>query len=168
MHRKIVLIAHIDDPLSGGGRCIINQCRALGESRIKAVILFKGGDLSRMLQQEGLNTYVFPQLMQNPIQWFKFLWFFVSNFDRDKHYVHTHTERTSALLNPLLRIVGYKVITTIHRSLLTGSPWGSGLKSKAYLYIENCILKYFTNMIVPVSGALKDELIEIVVSAQKP
>ena len=105
------------------------------ESRIKAVILFKGGDLSRMLQQEGLNTYVFT-VNAKPIQWFKFLWFFVSNFDRDKHYVHTHTERTSALLNPLLRIVGYKVITTIHRSLLTGSPWKWVKEQSLFIYRE--------------------------------
>ena len=156
--KKVLIVAHIDDPFSGGGQCVLSQCKALKKMRLGSVTLFKDTELASIIRGYGITVHIVPNLLIRPIAWLKFFFLFLYSARQESNIIHTHTERTSILLNPIFRILQLKVVTTLHRSLLHGSPWG-GIKGKVFLFLESLTLRFFTNTIVSVSSSLKDELL---------
>ncbi len=156
--RKVVIVAHIDDPYSGGGVCLINQCKALGSEKVRAVVLFRDCPLRKVLSSLGIKVILCPNVTLNIKCLFDSFKNFIDTFPPNKTIIHTHTERTSVCLNPVFWLLRYTVVTTVHRSLLSGSPWG-GVKGKIFLFLENLVLRRFTSLVATVSKSLMIELI---------
>jgi len=155
----MVIVADISDLYSGGGISLFNSLRYL-KGRIEFVVLTKRGTLFSALISYGIDVYVVDCRSKYDVFFVKKVLRLLKNMCCDS-YVVTHSERTSVLLNPFLYLFGYSVITVIHRSLLMGSPWESRVKGAIHLFAETFVLKYCTNLIVPVSQSMANELIDV-------
>ena len=157
----IVIIADIYDISSGGGRQLAYTLPDLN-SRIQIiVILTKEGTLAHFLRSKGITVRILTcnsvYDLSFPIRVFKF----IKSACKSSFLVHTHTERTTTLINPLFFALGVPVVSTLHRSLLSGSPWyANKLKALLFLQLENFVLRYATSCTIAISHHLASELIQ--------
>lgn len=157
---NIFIVADIYDINSGGGRQLSYTLPALSKKANIVVILTKESSLSSFLRIKNLRVEIIRCMNPMDLLFTLRVYCFILQMNSDTPIIHTHTERTSFLINPLAFLLNIPVITTVHRSLLRGSPWRSNtFKSRFFLFIENTILRYLTSQVVVISSDLGDELV---------
>lgn len=157
---SVIVAADIFDLHTGGGVHLANILPELRKNVDLTCILSKRSSLYQYLRHSGVNVYA--PSTPSPFNLLFYLLVLRFTFNKkklDNVLVHTHTERTSTILNPILYSLRISVVTTIHRSLLHGSPWISNpIKARFFLLVENIILRFFSTKIICISQSILSEL----------
>ena len=136
---EVILIASIHELNTGGGQHLYRLATGINKSLMLNVVVTAEGDLSKALAESGVCVTVIADKGKFDVLWVLKVIRFVFMVKKKNTIIHTHTERTSFNINILCKILGFKLVTTVHRSLLRGSPWAGSYKESLYLFLENII-----------------------------
>lgn len=158
-NKKIVIISGIYVAETGGAVNIMSHIKNTKGDYVYKVYLVQNGSFKKQLDFLGVDNVVFE--FKSKFNFLNFLKITIALWwEKDVYSFHTHTERICFLFNPLLRLMGKKVVTTVHRNIAVSSIWKSTIKNYIFVKLENIALQYFTNAIIYVSNTLRCQFIE--------
>ena len=139
---------------TGGAVNILHHVRLTKRLYCYKIYLTENGSFKEKVDLLGIPNILCPIRSKfDLLGYLKFIWHLLH--ESEIHCFHTHTERICVLFNPILWLLGKKVVTTVHRNISISSIWNSKLLISLFVKFENFALRSFTHGIIYVSETLR-------------
>ena len=157
--KTIIILSGVSSSETGGAVNIISHINLTCDVYKYKVYLMQPGTFKDKLDSIGIDNIAFNFGSKYNVACY--LRILLSLWGEDGiHCYHTHTERICFLFNPVLRLMGKKVVTTVHRNISISSIWKSRFLNFIFVKLENFALRHFTDGVIYVSNTLRDQFVK--------
>jgi glycosyltransferase involved in cell wall biosynthesis len=158
--KTIIILSGVSSSETGGAVNIISHINLTCHLYKYKVYLMQRGTFKDKLDSIGIDNIVFNFGSKYNVG--SYLRVLLSLWGEDGiHCYHTHTERVCFLFNPVLRLMGKRVVTTVHRNISISSIWKSPFMNFIFVKLEDFALRHFTDGVIYVSNTLRDQFVKI-------